>query len=52
MVLDFPKTEEEWVNVPKTSVDIRRGFVVLDILKQARKSRFDETKLLTIRELL
>ena len=42
----LPKTEEERANVPKTSVDIGRGFVVVDILKQARKPRFDETKFL------
>ncbi len=45
----FPRTENDWADTPKLSVDIRRNFVVVDILKEARKPRFDELKLLSVR---
>ncbi len=41
----FPRTENDWADTPKLSVDIRRNFVVVDILKEAR---FDELKLLSV----
>ena len=36
---------EEWGDIPRTPIDIRRTMVVKDGLREAKKSRFDPTKL-------
>lgn len=46
--LKIPTTEEEWGEIPRTTIDIRRTMVVKDGLREARKSRFDTTKLLNV----
>ena len=39
-------TEQDWNGIPRTSVDIRRSMVVKDGIREAKKPRFDTTKLL------
>lgn len=39
--LRMAKTDEEWLLAPRTDVDIRRSMVVVDGLREAKKSRFD-----------
>ena len=46
--LKIPTSEEEWGEIPRTPIDIRRTMVVKDGLREARKSRFDSTKLLNV----
>ena len=46
--LKIPASEEEWGEIPRTTIDIRRSMVVKDGLREARKSRFDMTKLLNV----
>ena len=46
--LKIPVTEENWTEFPRTPVDIRRSMVVKDGLREARKPRFDPTKLLKV----
>ena len=41
-------TDEEWAVCPRTSVTIRRDRVVEDALREARRPRFDPTKLLKV----
>ena len=45
----IPSTDEDWDSVARCSIDIRQGFVVPDALREARKRRFDPTKLLSVR---
>lgn len=49
--LKIPKTssEEAWVLMPRTDVEIRRAMVLFDGLREARKPRFDVTKLLKVK---
>ena len=47
--LRMPKTDEEWLQVPRTALDVRRSMVVVDGLREARKPRFDVTKLFNVR---
>lgn len=46
--LKMPTTGAEWCDVPRTTFDVRRNFVLNDGLREARKSRFDPTKLLNV----
>ena len=46
--LKIPMSEEEWGDIPRTPIDIRRTMVVKDGLREARKARFDPTKLLKV----
>ena len=41
-------TSEEWEVIPRTSIDVRRDFVVQDGIREARKKRFDPSKLLRV----
>ena len=33
----FPTTDDDWADMPKVSIDVRREFVALDGMKEARK---------------
>ena len=44
----IPSTDEEWGQTVRTSIDIRRDFVVKDGLREARKARFDPANLLRV----
>lgn len=46
--LDFPETADDWIDVPRQTIDVRRGFVVTDALRESKKRRFDHTKLLRV----
>lgn len=46
--LRMPVTDEDWIGIPRTPVDIRRSVVVKDAIREARKPRFDATKLLKV----
>ena len=46
--LKIPTSEEEWREIPRTPIDIRRTMVVKDGLREARKSRFNPTKFLKV----
>lgn len=41
-------TSEDWECIPRTSIDVRRDFVVDDGIREARKKRFDTSKLLKV----
>ena len=43
---DLPKSDDDWADIPRQTVDIRRDFVVSNALREAKKKRFDSTKLL------
>ena len=47
--LKLPESDEEWIDVPRTSICVRRSFILKDGLKEAGKSRFDPAKLLKVR---
>ena len=44
----IPVSEDELATSPRTSVDIRRDRVVEDAIREARKEKFDPTKLLSV----
>ena len=44
----LPENDEEWADVARTSICIRRAMVLQDGLKEARKARFDPAKLLKV----
>ena len=44
----MPATEEDWINLDRTEIDVRRSHILADALKEGRKRRFDPTKLLKI----
>ena len=48
--LDIPQSMSDWFEFdePRMAIDVRRGHVVNDALKEARKPRFDCTKLLKV----
>ncbi len=41
-------TSEEWDDIPRASIDVRRGFVVEDGIREARKKRFNTSNLLRV----
>ena len=45
---DLPKSDDAWADIPRQTVDIRRDFVVSYALREAKKKRFDSTKLLRV----
>jgi len=44
----MPANEDELATLPRTSVDIRRDKVVENAIREARKAKFDSTKLLSV----
>lgn len=46
--LHLPHTDSDWLEVPRTEVDIRRSMVVQDSLREARKPRFNASNLLNV----
>ena len=41
-------TMEEWLDVLRCEIDVRRSFVVEDAIREGRKQRFDPTKLIKV----
>ena len=39
---------EDWINVEKTEIDVRRSHILVGALKEGHKRRFDPTKLLKV----
>ena len=48
--LKVPTTMEEWLDVPRCEIDVRRSFVVEDAIREGRKQRFDPTKLIKVNQ--
>lgn len=46
--LCIPTTDEEWAMCSRMNVDIRRSDVLNDGIREAKKTRFDPTKLLKV----
>ncbi len=46
--LTIAVTEDDWDSTPRCSVDVRRAFVVPDILREAKKKRFVVSNLLRV----
>ncbi len=45
---DIPETPDDWMDIHRQTIDIRRDFVVTDALREAKKRRFEHTKLLRV----
>jgi hypothetical protein len=43
-----PSTDEGWETLPRTHITVRRDKLLADAMKEARKARFDPTKLLNV----
>lgn len=43
-----PTTDEEWATIPRISFHIRRDKVLDDAMREAKKPRFNPTKLLNV----
>ena len=41
-------TDDDWATFPRACIDVRREAVLEDALREARKARFDPTKLLNV----
>ena len=48
--LSILQTSDDWIDAPRTEVDIRYDKVVRDALRAASKSRFDPTKLIQVND--
>ena len=46
--LTIPQSTLEWMDVPRTEVDIRHNMVVQDGIRAAGKRRFDPSKLIRV----
>ena len=46
--MKLPENDEDWADVARISICIRRAVVLQDGLKKARKARFDPAKLLKV----
>ncbi len=38
--LDFPETADDWIDVPRQTIDVRRGCVVTDALRESKREDF------------
>lgn len=46
--LSVPTTDEDWAICPRMCIDVRRSKLLADGLREAKKTRFDPTKLLKV----
>jgi hypothetical protein len=44
----LPVRDDDWIDIPRTAVLVRRQRVVEDAIQEAQKSQFDPTKLLKV----
>ena len=49
--MKIPVTEEDWVTFPRTHIIVNRETLLQDALREAKKDRFDPTKVLDVRML-
>lgn len=45
----IPTDDDNWAECKRTYIDVRRSMVLVDGLREAKKLRFDPTKLLSVR---
>ena len=46
--LTIPTTDEEWIDTPRNSIDVRRKHLLTDTLREVKKRRFDDSLLLEV----
>ena len=44
----MPTNDEQWSDAPRTIIDVRRDFVLKDAIREAKKKKFDPSKLLRV----
>lgn len=47
-MLVIPETDDQWYDISRNEIDIRRDDVLVDALKEGNKRRFDPCKLLKV----
>ena len=45
----IPESDEDWVELKRTDVVIRRAHILSDAIKEAKKKKFDPTKFIRVR---
>ena len=47
-VLPRPEKDEDWIDMPRTSIDVRHMHIIADTFREMKKPRFDVMKMLEV----